>query len=75
MPVDTAWANRLIGEWRARHQGDVSVLDLSGQLCPAGEYRRTINGARVYKDSIHFSQPGAELIWSWLAPQVVRVEG
>ena len=75
VPIDTAWANRLIGEWRARHQGDVSVLDLSAQLCPAGEYRRTINGARVYKDSIHFSQPGAELIWSWLAPQVVRVEG
>lgn len=70
-PIDPAWANRLIADWASRHRAEgVRVLDLNAQLCPDG-YRASINGTQIYKDGVHFTPAGAQLVWTWLAPELV----
>ena len=53
-------------------RGDVSVavLDLNSAVCGEG-YRSQINGAELYADRVHFSRQGSELVWTWLAPEIV----
>ena len=72
VPLDSRWANGIIREWAATRPADkVTLFDLDAQLCPQGKYERVMHGAKVYKDGVHFSRPGAELVWSWLAPTAV----
>ncbi|GAB3584106.1 acyltransferase family protein [Calidifontibacter terrae] len=71
-PIDTTWSNRLISGWAQQHTAEgVRVLDLNGQLCGDG-YHGAINGTQLYKDGAHFTPAGAQLVWTWLAPTVLR---
>lgn len=71
-PIDTRWANEVIRAWGKQHAKDgVRVLDLDAQLCADG-YRPAINGTKLYKDGAHFTEAGAALVWTWLAPSVAR---
>jgi len=70
-PTDT---NTVLRGWAKQADSpdlDVTVLDLNSVVCPDGRYRPVINGAELYSDRIHFSRQGSELVWTWLAPQVV----
>ena len=70
---DTAsvdWANGVIADWVRQHTG-ARLIDLHGVLCSDG-YQSSINGIRVYHDTLHFSRDGAAMIWTWLAPQIRR---
>lgn len=69
--LDTSWVNGVISDWVAQHRGEgVRLLDIDAQLCGRG-YRPEINGATLYQDGIHFTRPGAGLVWTWLAPSIV----
>ena len=43
-------------------------------MCGEG-YRSQINGAELYADRVHFSRQGSELVWTWLAPEIVTAWG
>ncbi len=72
--IDPTSTNTVAREWAQEatsEELDVTVLDLNGALCPDGDYRPVINGAELYSDRVHFSRQGAELVWTWLAPQIL----
>ncbi|MBO1766594.1 acyltransferase family protein [Allobranchiibius sp. GilTou38] len=70
--LDTTWINGVISGWVAQHQArGVHLLDLSSRLCATG-YHPVMNGTTLYQDGVHFTQGGAQLIWSWLAPAIVN---
>lgn len=74
--IDPEPTNLVVQEWvhEVKAEGGpvgVALLDLNGALCGEGGYRPVINGAELYSDRIHFSREGAQLVWTWLAPQVV----
>lgn len=74
--IDPASTNAVVREWSkqvdARDDAvDTAVLDLNGAVCGEGGYQPVINGAELYSDRIHFSRQGAQLVWTWLAPQVL----
>lgn len=52
---------------------DVPVLDLYTAMGCQNGFTPERNGHRLYKDEIHFSIPGAAMVWSWLAPEVRRI--
>lgn len=73
--IDPEPTNRVLRDWATEVNAGsgpvtVAVLDLDAALCSEG-YRATINGAEIYSDRLHYSNEGARLVWTWLAPQVV----
>lgn len=74
--IDPTTTNEIVQEWSKRVDArddpvDTAVLDLNGALCGEEGYQPVINGATLYSDRIHFSRQGAQLVWTWLAPQVL----
>ena len=69
--LDTTWINGVISGWVAQHRAEgVHLLDLDSRLCSTG-YRPVMDGTTLYQDGVHFTQGGAQLVWSWLAPAIV----
>lgn len=73
--IDPEPTNRVLRDWATEINArsgpvTVAVLDLDAALCSEG-YRAIINGAEIYSDRLHYSNEGARLVWTWLAPQVV----
>ncbi|QBF47083.1 acyltransferase family protein [Janibacter limosus] len=73
--IDPTSTNQVVSRWAKGVQDEggpvsVAVLDLNGVLCANG-YRANINGAEVYVDRVHFARQGAQLVWTWLAPEIV----
>ncbi len=73
--IDPSSTNAVVQDWAKGIEAkggavDVAVLDLNGALCADG-YRPVINGAELYSDRVHFSRQGSQLVWTWLAPQVL----
>ncbi|BDZ58209.1 acyltransferase family protein [Barrientosiimonas endolithica] len=62
------WANGVIADW-AKGRPGVQLVDLAGQLCGSG-YRPELQGIALYHDTVHFSDAGAAMVWTWLAPAV-----
>lgn len=78
--IDPTSTNEVVREWaKEADAGDgpvsVAVLDLNSALCGERGYQPVINGAELYSDRIHFSRQGAQLVWTWLAPQVLTAWG
>ena len=38
-----------------------------------GKYAATIDGVTMRTDGVHFTLPGARLLWKWLGPEVLRI--
>lgn len=51
---------------------DVQVLDLYEAMGCQDGFKPDRDGHRLYKDELHFSIPGAAMVWSWLAPELRR---
>lgn len=73
--IDPSATNQVVGRWAKGVQDkhgpvSVAVLDLNSALCAQG-YKPDINGAVLYADRVHFSRQGAQLVWTWLAPEVL----
>lgn len=47
----------------------VQVLDLDPLLCQDG-YSREVGGVSLHTDGVHFTEPGAALVWDWILPQL-----
>jgi peptidoglycan/LPS O-acetylase OafA/YrhL len=71
-PARGEWLNQVLGRFVASHQRMV-LLDLKRFLCPGGRYVDRMDGVRVRYDGVHFSKPGATLVWQWLGPQLRRL--
>ena len=71
-PARVQWLNDV---WRryAADRPDVSILDLDAHTCPGGTYATTIDGVTMRTDGVHFTLPGARLLWKWLGPAVLRI--
>ncbi len=61
-----ALAHDLVDE----HPDETFLVDLMAFLCPDGSYQAEHDGTRLYKDGRHYGRAGAELVWSWLVPQL-----
>ncbi|MBD2760235.1 acyltransferase [Yimella sp. cx-573] len=59
--------NAMIARWGAANK--VTVIDQYGALCTGG-YHDTVNGVQLYRDTLHFTSGGAEVMWRWLAPRI-----
>jgi len=62
--------NDALDEFAAAHEQQVHVLDLKSFLCPGGRYADQIDGVKVRRDGVHFTEEGGALVWQWLAPQL-----
>ena len=51
----------------------MTVLDLYAHTCPGGKYAPTIEGVTMRTDGVHFTHPGARLMWKWLGPAVLDI--
>lgn len=51
--------------------GDVRVVDPNPFLCPNGFTERK-DGVLLRTDGMHFTTEGAQLLWTWLGPRLVR---
>lgn len=72
--IDPTATNEVVTRWakevqEQRSEVSVAVLDLNSAVCAQG-YRAQINGADLYADRVHFSRQGAQLVWTWLAPEI-----
>ena len=71
-PARVQWLNDVWRRYVADHP-DVTLLDLYAHACPGGKYAATIDGVPMRTDGVHFTLPGARLLWSWLGPAVLRI--
>ncbi len=56
-----------------RGEGDAAgVIDLGKLLCPGGEFTNSIAGVDdIRPDGMHFGDQGADLLATWLGPQLL----
>src|SRR4051794_25141439 len=71
-PTRVRWLNDVWRRYAADHP-DVTVLDLYAHACPEGKYTPTIDGVAMRTDGVHFTLPGARLMWKWLGPEVLDI--
>jgi peptidoglycan/LPS O-acetylase OafA/YrhL len=72
-PARVEWLNDVWRRWAADHP-DVTLLDLDAHACPGGKYAARIDGVSMRTDGVHFTLPGARLLWKWLGPAVLHIE-
>jgi hypothetical protein len=62
--------NALLREAAARHQGDVTVVDLNRLLCPRGRFERVVAGEAIrWNDGVHITDHGAARVQPALTRQ------
>jgi len=71
-PARVQWLNDVWRRYATDHP-DVTLLDLNAHACPGGKYASTIDGVPMRTDGVHFTLPGARLLWKWLGPEVLRI--
>ena len=49
---------------------DVAFIDLHPLLCRNAVYRTDIDGVRIYRDGVHFTDAGGATVWRWLGPHI-----
>ena len=82
-PTRRAAVNAVLRRFSRKRPGSVKLLGLRELVCPTGEYQPSLDGVELYRDGMHYSVAGAELIWEWLAPflesavdrELARTEG
>ncbi len=48
----------------------VSTLPLDDLLCPGGEPIGEFDGELIRSDGVHLTEPGTQLVWTWLDAQL-----
>ena len=54
-------------------QRGLPVLDIYSWLCGPGEDPEERDGVKTRIEGLHFTADGAQLVWAWLAPQLIRI--
>jgi peptidoglycan/LPS O-acetylase OafA/YrhL/lysophospholipase L1-like esterase len=71
------WVDRWNNSLRAvatRNPATTTIVDLNRFLDPDGKWSETLQGIQVHAyDKMHLSAEGADLVASWLAPQVFHL--
>nr|WP_281390587.1 SGNH hydrolase domain-containing protein [Sphaerisporangium rubeum] len=68
--VTTEHLRRLYTTWAGRHLGDVTIMDLGHEVCPAGPpCPNRVGGERIREDEVHFSPSGAAMV----APRIIAM--
>ena len=50
----------------------MTLIDLTADVCPRGEFSNTLNGIEGARpDGIHFSEPAADWLAGWLGPRIL----
>jgi peptidoglycan/LPS O-acetylase OafA/YrhL len=62
------WANDVIRGYVADHP-DVHLFDLRSAVCDGDTYLDVKDGVRLRTDGVHWTAPGADLVWRWLGGQ------
>jgi len=68
------WLNGVLGRYASHSAGRVTLLDMHRFLCGGG-YTATRDGVVLRPDGLHFTEAGAEVVWRWLGPQLLRLAG
>jgi hypothetical protein len=64
--------NAILERLAADRRVELELLDLFAKVCPDGEFTNALDGvADLRPDGTHFSDPGADWLAGWLAPQVL----
>jgi hypothetical protein len=67
------WLNDVQVRYAAAHAPAVVLADLYGYLCSGG-YTDQLGGVDpLHTDGLHFTEEGVQMVWRWLAPQLVQV--
>ncbi|MCU1587702.1 MAG: putative transrane acyltransferase [Frankiales bacterium] len=64
--------NVLVRQAVARHAKQAFVIDLNHKACPRGVYTSTVDGVKLRKDGVHFTEAGGRWLAPWLIPQLVH---
>ena len=72
-PSRPLWLNELLQEVATAHPNVVKLLDLHSYLCPTGKYQANLDGVRLHRDGMHYTDEGAALVWKWLGPQLKAI--
>jgi lysophospholipase L1-like esterase len=68
--------NGLIRQAVAELPDRVTLVDLNAFVCPDGRYAADVGGVPDARgDGVHFTPAGADLVASWLGPQLLGVAG
>lgn len=68
-PANIAWLNEVLRQWAEGAPERRDFLDLWQPMCAHG-FDPVMHGVQFYHDTVHFSPEGAEMVWTWLAPQI-----
>ncbi|MGZ6927334.1 MAG: acyltransferase family protein [Acidimicrobiia bacterium] len=71
-PTRVEWLNDVWRRYAADHP-EVRLLDLDAHACPGGHYADKIHAVTMRTDGVHFTEPGAALMWRWLGPQLLEI--
>lgn len=72
-PERTAAVNRLAHRFVEQSAADVAWLDLRPYTCPAGSYQEVVDGIRLHRDGVHFTEEAIPLVWAWLVSGVEQI--
>lgn len=65
--------HEMVREHLAASERDVAWLDLGDLTCPDGRYRPELDGVRLHRDGIHFTDEAIPLVWRWVVDETVRI--
>ena len=69
--TDPVVVNALLRDWADKNH--VPLLDLYEVLGCEDGFDAKIHGHPIYRDFFHFSSVGAQMVWSWLIPEIQAV--
>jgi peptidoglycan/LPS O-acetylase OafA/YrhL/lysophospholipase L1-like esterase len=66
--------DQIFTDYGKKHTDKVTTIDLAGYLCPSGDYQASLNGVDLHRDGVHLNEAGAELVWTWMQPQLAKIK-
>lgn len=73
-PARRRWVQGALDQVVKSNPGRVFELPIGDFLCRHGKAREVIDGVVVRPDGVHYSGPGADLVWKrWLGPRIIRL--
>lgn len=63
--------NTIVQDWARSHK--ITVIDTYSALCAGDQFHKSVNGAELYDDGVHYSVKSAPIVFNWMAPQLQRI--
>lgn len=64
--------NSILEDFAKKHTGSVHLVDPGEWLCPGGKYQEKIDGKKMRKDGVHYTEDGVAAFWKRHLPQLQK---